>query len=123
MREHLETHQAEYAAKLGKLRGKAEYLLKLIALPFPELAIAPDLKGKDYFSAKTSFVGCKQRGSSSSSPSCNRSLKQLTRPTQIGHAENLATALSGFIYWAIAFKSVCCMSIWQFGNDSLFTGN
>jgi Gas vesicle synthesis protein GvpL/GvpF len=50
--EHLEVHQSEYSAKLAMLQGKAEYLLKLMALPYSEPTIAPDLKGKDYFLSK-----------------------------------------------------------------------
>ncbi|HEY9642089.1 MAG TPA: GvpL/GvpF family gas vesicle protein [Coleofasciculaceae cyanobacterium] len=50
--EHLAVHQSEYTAKLAQLQGKAEYLLKLIGIPYSEPTIAPDLKGKDYFFAK-----------------------------------------------------------------------
>lgn len=50
--EHLGSHSAEYLKKLTKLRGQAEYLLKLVPLTMPDLAIAPDLKGKHYFLAK-----------------------------------------------------------------------
>jgi Gas vesicle synthesis protein GvpL/GvpF len=53
--EHLAVHQGEYSNKLAKLRGKAEYLLKLIALPYPESTIASNLKGQNYFLAKKQF--------------------------------------------------------------------
>ena len=49
---HLHTHQQTYLTKLVQLEGQAEYTLKLTPVAFPELAIAPDVKGKDYFIAK-----------------------------------------------------------------------
>jgi Gas vesicle synthesis protein GvpL/GvpF len=50
--DHLRSHQREYLDKLTRLQGKAEYALKLVSLSFPETAIDPDTKGKDYFLAK-----------------------------------------------------------------------
>ena len=49
---HLNSHQETYLSKLAQLEGKAEYTLKLTPVPFPECAIAPEVKGKDYFVAK-----------------------------------------------------------------------
>lgn len=49
---HLEAHQATYLRQLAQLDGQAEYTLKLTPVPFPELAIEPEVKGKDYFVAK-----------------------------------------------------------------------
>ena len=49
---HLTDRQTQYLDQLARLDGKAEYLLKLIPKREPETAIAPDLKGKDYFLAK-----------------------------------------------------------------------
>lgn len=50
--EHLGAHSTEYLHKLTKLRGQAEYLLKLDPLAAPEAATQADLKGKEYFLAK-----------------------------------------------------------------------
>lgn len=50
--EHLGSHSAEYLHKLTKLRGQAEYLLKLAPLAVPNAPIEPDLPGKQYFLAK-----------------------------------------------------------------------
>lgn len=50
--DHLQSHQQEYLAKLKRLQGKAEYVLKLLPMPFVEPTIPSDLKGKDYFLAK-----------------------------------------------------------------------
>ncbi|WP_088890950.1 GvpL/GvpF family gas vesicle protein [Leptolyngbya ohadii] len=49
---HLTDRQTQYLEQLARLDGKVEYLLKLIPVAEPEIAIAPDLKGKDYFLAK-----------------------------------------------------------------------
>lgn len=49
---HLQSHETEYLEKLTQFEGKAEYILKLIPLDLPQLAIPPDLKGRDYFLAK-----------------------------------------------------------------------
>ncbi|MBW4580992.1 MAG: GvpL/GvpF family gas vesicle protein [Tildeniella nuda ZEHNDER 1965/U140] len=49
---HLHTHQQAYLSKLIQLEGKAEFTLKLTPVAFPELAIAPEVKGKAYFLAK-----------------------------------------------------------------------
>lgn len=50
--EHLGSHSAEYLHKLTKLRGQAEYLLKLVPIATPDASIQPDVKGKHYFLAK-----------------------------------------------------------------------
>lgn len=52
LKAHLHTQQQTYLRKLVHLEGKAEYTLKLTPLECPELAIAPEIKGKDYFLAK-----------------------------------------------------------------------
>lgn len=52
LRTHLHTQQQTYLNKLAQLDGKAEYTLKLTPLELTEFAIAPDVKGKDYFLAK-----------------------------------------------------------------------
>ena len=49
---HLQSHQQTYLSKLAQLEGKAEYTLKLTPVSFPECAIAPGVRGKDYFIAK-----------------------------------------------------------------------
>lgn len=49
---HLHTHQQTYLSKLAQLDDKAEYTLKLTPVTVPELSIAPEVKGKDYFLAK-----------------------------------------------------------------------
>lgn len=49
---HLYAQQQTYLSKLAQLEGKAEYTLKLMPLDLPEAAIAPEIKGKDYFLAK-----------------------------------------------------------------------
>ncbi|MBI4783690.1 MAG: GvpL/GvpF family gas vesicle protein [Oscillatoriophycideae cyanobacterium NC_groundwater_1537_Pr4_S-0.65um_50_18] len=50
--EHLQAHQSEYVAKLAMLKGRAEYLLKLVPVPLAEIPIAAEVKGKAYFLAK-----------------------------------------------------------------------
>ncbi|MFM7425915.1 MAG: GvpL/GvpF family gas vesicle protein [Elainella sp.] len=50
--DHLYANQQTYIDKLTQLQGKAEYVLKLNPLPFPEAAIAAETTGKDYFLAK-----------------------------------------------------------------------
>lgn len=50
--EHLGSHSTEYLNKLTRLKGQAEYLLKLVPLAMPESPIQADLKGKYYFLAK-----------------------------------------------------------------------
>lgn len=50
--DHLYANQQTYIDKLIQLQGKAEYVLKLNPLPFPEAAIATETTGKDYFLAK-----------------------------------------------------------------------
>lgn len=50
--DHLESHQQTYLEQLDRLQGKAEYLLKLIPIPFSEAALDSTLKGRDYFLAK-----------------------------------------------------------------------
>ncbi|PSB24259.1 GvpL/GvpF family gas vesicle protein [Stenomitos frigidus] len=49
---HLQAHRQAYLGKLAQLEGQAEYMLKLTPIPFPEVAIASDIRGKDYFIAK-----------------------------------------------------------------------
>jgi len=49
---HLHTQQQRYLDQLTQLEGKAEYTLKLTPVELPELTIASDVKGKDYFLAK-----------------------------------------------------------------------
>jgi hypothetical protein len=46
--EHLGAHWTEYLDKLTKLRGQAEYLLKLVPLAAPEFSMPPDLKEPEY---------------------------------------------------------------------------
>ncbi|MBW4513777.1 MAG: GvpL/GvpF family gas vesicle protein [Timaviella obliquedivisa GSE-PSE-MK23-08B] len=50
--EHLQANRAEYLTKLEELEGKAEYVLKLKPIAFPETEIGSTVKGKDYFLAK-----------------------------------------------------------------------
>jgi hypothetical protein len=50
--DHLHTHQQTYIDKLTQLQGKAEYVLKLNPLPYPEAAITAETTGKNYFLAK-----------------------------------------------------------------------
>lgn len=50
--EDLTKHQKEYLERLGKLRGYAECILKLVPNEILENPIAPNLRGKDYFLAK-----------------------------------------------------------------------
>ncbi|MBW4690718.1 MAG: GvpL/GvpF family gas vesicle protein [Lyngbya sp. HA4199-MV5] len=52
LKAHLHTQQQTYLSKLTQLDGKAEYTLKFTPLELTELAIAPDIKGKDYFLAR-----------------------------------------------------------------------
>ncbi|MEB3359981.1 MAG: GvpL/GvpF family gas vesicle protein [Synechococcales bacterium] len=53
---HLDTHAADYLRQLAALQGKAEYLLKLLPVPLPELTASatdrPLAKGRNYFLAK-----------------------------------------------------------------------
>lgn len=48
----LASQGAAYRQKLDRLQDKAEYLVKLIPQALEMPAIAPDLKGRDYFLAK-----------------------------------------------------------------------
>jgi hypothetical protein len=50
--EHLGSHSAEYLRKLTKLKGQAEYLLKLAPLDMPNASLQAELRGKHYFLAK-----------------------------------------------------------------------
>lgn len=50
--EHLGSHSTEYLNKLTKLRGQAEYLLKLTPLRMSETVVQSDVTGKQYFLAK-----------------------------------------------------------------------
>jgi len=49
---HLDANQQTYLDKLTQFEGKAEYSLKFYPLPFPEVSVPPETKGKDYFLAK-----------------------------------------------------------------------
>jgi hypothetical protein len=61
LRDHLTAHATAYREKLTNLQGKAEYTLKLTAIPYPEAAIALDVKGKEYFLAKKRLFEAQQQ--------------------------------------------------------------
>jgi len=48
----LQINQQLYGQRLTRLQGKAEYTVKFVPKEFQDVAISPDLKGKDYFLAK-----------------------------------------------------------------------
>jgi Gas vesicle synthesis protein GvpL/GvpF len=50
--EHLRQGHEEYVSRLHQLTGQAEFLLKASPIERIEPAIAPEIKGKDYFRAK-----------------------------------------------------------------------
>ncbi len=49
---YLEANQQQYLDTLNQLEGQAEYMLTLTPKPLPEVTLAPELKGKEYFLAK-----------------------------------------------------------------------
>lgn len=60
LREHLQTHAAEYLEKLSQVEGKAEYTLRLTPVEVPEPTISTELAGRHYFLAKKQWFQTQQ---------------------------------------------------------------
>ncbi len=53
---HLDANQQTYLEKLTQFEGKAEYSLKFAPLPFPEVSVPSETKGKEYFWRRRSNI-------------------------------------------------------------------
>ena len=100
---HLHTRQQTYLAKLAQLDGHAEYTLKLTPVAFPELALATDVKGKDYFVAKKQQYQAQQAYQQQQHEAA-RQIEQTVTQTYSQHHLGEATAGVKTLYLLVAHE-------------------
>jgi Gas vesicle synthesis protein GvpL/GvpF len=100
---HIQTHQQTYLSKITQLEGNVEYTLKLAPVAFPELAIAPDVKGKDYFVARKQQYQAQQSYQTQQQEAV-RQIEQVIAQTYPNHCFNESTAEGRTVYLLVAWE-------------------
>jgi Gas vesicle synthesis protein GvpL/GvpF len=99
---HMHTHQQTYLRKLAQLEGQAEYMFKLTPVAFPELAIALDVKGKNYFVAKKQQYQAQQLYQTEQQEAV-RQIEQVIAQTYPNHYFSESTAEGRTVYLLVAY--------------------